>query len=109
MSVDHATVRGFGFVLTRDEVEASLRKLGIEWDHDEPEIELQDRYDICVRHCGSHYVEDGVNFLYHAAETRDPETGSTAVDQGQVASLKRMASECGLDKTVGFREEDYWY
>jgi len=109
MGVDFATVTGFGFVLSRDELEACLRKLGIEWDHDEPEYELEEHYHVRVSHCGSAYVENGIRYLFHAEESRNAETGTTTVDQDHVAALKRMIEECGLDKTVAFQEEEYVY
>ena len=109
MGVDFKTVSGFGFVLSQVEVEASLNLLGIKWDHDEPWEELLDHFAVKVSQCGSELRENGRRYLYHAKESQDPETGSTQVDQQQVAELKRMIAECRLDKTVGFQEEEHLY
>ena len=109
MSVEHGVVRGFGFVLSKDEVEACLRHLNIEWDHDEPEVELLDHFVVEMSQCGNGYVENGLRYLYHARESRDSTTGSTHVDEQQVAELKRMITECKLDKTVGFQQEKHLY
>jgi hypothetical protein len=109
MGVDFATVTGFGIVLSEDEIEAVLRHLGIKWEHDEPEQELLDLFAVQMSECGNCYVEKGRRYLYHAKESRDPETGSTQVDQEQVAELKRMVAECNLDKKVAFQEEEHLY
>jgi len=109
MSVEHTVKRGFGFTLSRQEVVDILASKGVEYDHDEPEIELQDLYPVEVEPCGSYYQENGLRFLFHAAETRNNETGSTQASPEHVATLKRMIAECNLDKTVGFCEEGLWY
>jgi len=109
VGVDFGVVSGFGFVLSRDQVEAALKLKGISWEHDEPEYELLKGYDVQMSECGNCYVENGVRFLYHAKQTRDVETGSTQADPGQIAELKRMIEECKLDATIGFCDEDHVY
>jgi len=109
MSIDFGTVTGFGFVLSRAEIEAALKLKSIEWDHDEPEYELLDNYSVQMNECGNCLVENGVRYLYHAKQTRDEKTGSTQADPVQIAELKRMIEECKLDVTIDFREERHLY
>jgi hypothetical protein len=109
MSVDHATVSGFGFSLSRAEIAAILKAKGIVWEHDEPEYELQDLYAVQVSECGNCYVENGIRFLYHAKQTRDREAGTTKADPKEIAELKRMIAECKLDVTIDFRDEPHLY
>lgn len=111
MGFSFRMVSGFGFVLSRDEAEDALRSLGVEWDHDEPEHELLDQFEVGVQisECGNAYHENGRRWLFHAEMARDPETGSTQADPKQVAALKSLIEKCALDKTMGFQEEKHLY
>jgi hypothetical protein len=110
MGVECSAVSGFGFLLKQDEIEACLRKLSVEWDHDEPHLELSDRYDLPEpKRMGSCYRENGVEYLYFAEQVRNPETGSTTTNPEQLASLKNLIEECGLDTKPAFHEGELWH
>jgi hypothetical protein len=55
MGVDCSAKLAFGVALTSEEVEEVLSCLGVEYEHDEPEFELADKYGLNVETIGSHY------------------------------------------------------
>ena len=110
MGVDCRSVSGFGLLLTHDELDAALEKLGITFDHDEPEYELSEHYGLPdPKQMGTRYRERGTDFLYCAQQTYDSDTGSTTSNPDHIAALKRMSEELGLNRKPQFHEGELWY
>jgi hypothetical protein len=109
VGVECRAVSGFGILIPQEKIEAALNKLGIEWNHDEPYLELSDHYGLPEPdRIGSCY-SGKIDYLFFAKQVRDPDTGSTVSNPEQVAALKRMNEECGFEQKPAFHEGELWY
>lgn len=112
MGVDCSAKLAFGVKLSVSEIEEALEKLGVEYEHDEPEYELADRYKLDCTEVGSSYSNDGLHYVIGPEFDFNSDFGgpdANAFIQAKLDgchSLKQMIHELG---ELGMNHDPDWY
>lgn len=113
MGVDCSASFGFGVKLSTSEIEEILEKLGVEYDHDEPQEELCDKYGLQYAEVGSYY-SGNVSYvvgpaIHHNSDISGYQLPKIEVDFNAFERFKNLLKDADIDKTPAWVNDVLWY
>jgi hypothetical protein len=112
-AADCSASLGFGVRLSTSEIEDILEKLGVEYDHDEPQEELCKQYGLQYVEVGSWY-SGYVDYivgpsLHRHSDVNGDYLPKIEVDANGFERFKKMLNDSGIEKEPAWVFETLWY